>query len=671
MNFNFTTCDNVAVTGSFSVVPLNYPEINGQAILDGTIFYSPFSPNTANLASSLYKVEYNTKKVANTWYIQTTGSAFTLVSGSNVTNSSSVTFNLSDHCSNPLAVQNVEIKPVNKSVMYGQSFISQESVFYNADNNGQLIVSLFIQPYTVILHGKIKDTAFTILPSGSSCYASNVIVSSQNCSPIITPQNSAFYAYPVQISDARYMRSGSASGNSMPDITDDSVNHFVGINNPTPKAALDVNGDLLVSGYYSGFIINTSSQAGAQSNFIGYLAGQSSNIAQSSNFIGFRAGYLTTNTNFSNFIGYNAGDGATNANYSNFLGDNAGYTSINANYSNFIGYSAGNNSPNANNSIFIGKSAGQTDTVNNTGGKSSILIGDYSSTGGNSDSIAIGKGTKNSTSGQLNIGNVIFASNIYSGSSATSTPQTIGRVGIGINNPVNTLDVLGNVSCSVVTASLFKGTASYANSASYSQMALSASYAHSAPVSLSPWTSDIDAAGHNLNNAAQGTFGTAAIFGDGQESLHIGVRGTLAGNNTIAIGTDTTVFSDDGIAIGRYATAYGYASIAVGYNASSHDYAIVIGEGSNSNSHPYSMVFGYYGYVTYDNTIQFSNTDGTYGRPVGSYGYAQLDIHGGIADFAMNNLMLQGVQQGYGSPPTIFTNYLLYVDLNNGQLYIT
>lgn len=40
-----------------------------------------------------------------------------------------------------------------------------------------------------------------------------------------------------------------------------------------------------------------------------------------------------------------------------------------------------------------------------------------------------------------------------------------GNVGIGTQTPVNRLDVVGNISCSVITASLFKGTASLATNA--------------------------------------------------------------------------------------------------------------------------------------------------------------------------------------------------------------
>lgn len=42
---------------------------------------------------------------------------------------------------------------------------------------------------------------------------------------------------------------------------------------------------------------------------------------------------------------------------------------------------------------------------------------------------------------QLNIGNLIFGTGVYSGSTPTSTSVTSGKVGIGINNPTYTLDV--------------------------------------------------------------------------------------------------------------------------------------------------------------------------------------------------------------------------------------
>ena len=52
--------------------------------------------------------------------------------------------------------------------------------------------------------------------------------------------------------------------------------------------------------------------------------------------------------------------------------------------------------------------------------------------------------------------------------------NNLGNLGIGIQSAVNKLDVVGNISCSIITASLFNGTASYATT---SLTAVSASYA--------------------------------------------------------------------------------------------------------------------------------------------------------------------------------------------------
>jgi hypothetical protein len=232
------------------------------------------------------------------------------------------------------------------------------------------------------------------------------------------------------------------------------------------------------AGYYATNANNSNffgNQAGMQatnannSNFFGYSAGMQATYVNNSNFFGYSAGMQATNANYSNFFGYSAGMQATNANYSNFFGYQAGYYATYANKSIFIGFNAGATATNANNSIFIGYSAGGLDTVNNkivTG--SSILIGDYTNTGGYPNSIAIGRGTKNFAAASLNIGNVIYATNIYSGSSttATSASNSIGKVGIGTYNPVNALDVVGNISCSVITASLLIGTSSYSLSSS-------------------------------------------------------------------------------------------------------------------------------------------------------------------------------------------------------------
>ncbi len=165
-----------------------------------------------------------------------------------------------------------------------------------------------------------------------------------------------------------------------------------------------------------------------QSNFIGDQAGFHASGAENSNFLGRWAGYVATNAYGSNFIGRVAGYQSANSSFSNFLGNGAGYQSANSSFSNFLGNGAGQNTLNASNSIFIGQSAGGGDTVNNTGNADdfSILIGKSTSTGGFSNSIAIGGSATNTASNEFMIGSVTRPINttIWTGASGTATLDT-------------------------------------------------------------------------------------------------------------------------------------------------------------------------------------------------------------------------------------------------------
>ncbi len=164
------------------------------------------------------------------------------------------------------------------------------------------------------------------------------------------------------------------------------------------------------------------------SNFIGYQAGSSVsypyNFSFLSNFMGYRAGAEASYAGEANFIGENAGDGATyayqsqffgaftgtsaeNADSSIFVGNSAGYQATSAAKSVFVGTNAGSQAGNAAHSIFIGFNSGVNDSVDNTGWNgtsntdNSILIGDNTSTGGFSNSIALGAGATNTAAHQF------------------------------------------------------------------------------------------------------------------------------------------------------------------------------------------------------------------------------------------------------------------------------
>ena len=217
------------------------------------------------------------------------------------------------------------------------------------------------------------------------------------------------------------------------------VSGRVGIGTDSPTSTLHVTGNIQIGRYLTN---RADSQTPAGTNMVGVNAGNTG--ATNSNFFGPGAGFTATGASNSNFIGNSAGSFGYTASNSNFIGNAAGSNANNASYSNFIGYQAGSSAVNGKNSIFIGYNAGYLDSVNNTtNGGSSILIGDYTNAI-YSNSISIGRGTANSTSGQLNLGNVIFANGIGTGTSSSSVAITTAKVGIGTNTPAYTLDVNGS-----------------------------------------------------------------------------------------------------------------------------------------------------------------------------------------------------------------------------------
>ncbi|MBP9715220.1 MAG: tail fiber domain-containing protein [Candidatus Pacebacteria bacterium] len=196
-------------------------------------------------------------------------------------------------------------------------------------------------------------------------------------------------------------------------------------------------------GYRAGYIaLSTSSnflgnsagytaQDSSNSNFFGYEAGYDIDSSQNSNLLGYQAGHNGDNSPNSNFFGYQAGY-STNASIgSNFFGYQAGYDGS-ADYSNFFGYQAGYGDTSANHAIFIGYRAGYSDTISNTNNEFSILLGPDTSTGGFSNSIAMGRGATNTAENQLVFGSDDASSSIgtvFFGSGVTATSP----VGVVIN----------------------------------------------------------------------------------------------------------------------------------------------------------------------------------------------------------------------------------------------
>jgi len=215
---------------------------------------------------------------------------------------------------------------------------------------------------------------------------------------------------------------GNSAGNG---ATDTNNANFLG-NSAGNGATNASDSNYLGSG--AGYLATNANNA----NFLGNNAGNRATHANNANYLGANAGYGATGAYNANYLGANAGYGATGAYNANYLGANAGFGAANAYNANFLGLNAGYNATNASNSIFIGTQSGYSDTVGNAtnAGDWSIAIGPYSGTGGFSNSMAFGRGVKNSATLQANFGNTLFLEGIYNSDSQSSTP-TANNVVIG------------------------------------------------------------------------------------------------------------------------------------------------------------------------------------------------------------------------------------------------
>ena len=215
---------------------------------------------------------------------------------------------------------------------------------------------------------------------------------------------------------------------------------------------------------FLGFGAGQNSTDGGNSNFLGYLAGQNASYASYSNFLGNNAGYAAGYSTNSNFIGQSAGYNATYSVNSNFLGQNAGHSSYStgsnffgldagrsvfSSYSNFLGVSAGQNAASAGYSNFFGYQAGSGATnasYSNLFGYNVGRIFAGNSIGTNNIILGTNISLPNNTVNSLNLGGILFGTGAYSATTGNPsiTPQTNGRIGIGVVTPQERLHVSGN-----------------------------------------------------------------------------------------------------------------------------------------------------------------------------------------------------------------------------------
>ena len=166
------------------------------------------------------------------------------------------------------------------------------------------------------------------------------------------------------------------------------------------------------------------------------------------------------------------------------------------------------------------------------------------------------------SSGHLFIGNAGANGNTYLFAGGTTNTSSFvltstGKVGIGKNNPINSLDVVGNISCSTITASLLSGTASVAISASYAPSTGTTIATGSTYPITSSWATNVISASYFSGSKAiigQLTASNFQVLSNEQNSGSLTVSGqtTLKGGLTLNNGSTMTIVSPGTMTVGGY-----------------------------------------------------------------------------------------------------------------------
>lgn len=321
-------------------------------------------------------------------------------------------------------------------------FIGQHAGFYDSVNNtgnaDDFSILIGKDTYTngfsnsIAIGGSATNTASNQLQIGSTT-RTIASVSIGNSKGTASADNTFFVGVDAGLNATNALQSNFLGYEAGKDATDAYLSNFFG-----GSAGLNA-----INANFSNFIgpsAGADATNASYSNFLGLSAGMDSTGANRSNFFGFETGRLATNASKSNFIGDNSGTFATNASNSNFLGASAGYDSTNSNNSIFIGTNAGmyrapstRGTQNAANSIFIGVESATTigdlglDTTTDPD-DFAILIGNYTSTAGFENSIALGQRATNTASNQFMIGSATrpIDTTRINGSASTQCTITTG-----------------------------------------------------------------------------------------------------------------------------------------------------------------------------------------------------------------------------------------------------
>jgi hypothetical protein len=198
----------------------------------------------------------------------------------------------------------------------------------------------------------------------------------------------------------------------------------IGILNPHPIAALDVNGDINSTTTYQigGSSVLSIGSPADYNLFLGLGAGVNNVSGQGNHnvFTGTGAGYSNTTGYYNTFVGVNAGANNTTGYNNVFTGTWAGYRNITGGANTFTGNAAGYSNTTGAYNTFIGSTAG----ANNTTGNYNTSVGLEAGANANgSINIFIGVGAGNyNTTGNNNI----YMGNLGGNSASESSTIRIG-----------------------------------------------------------------------------------------------------------------------------------------------------------------------------------------------------------------------------------------------------
>jgi hypothetical protein len=386
----------------------------------------------------------------------------------------------------------------------------------------------------------------------------------------------------------------------------------------------------------------------------------SSNTTGSNNVAAGYSSLLSNATGNANAaIGVNALSGNTQGSNNTA----AGFNSLSSNGSGIHNAGFGNAAL-TNNTGSYNTALGSLALQSNTIGTNNIALGYNSNANGTTGSynMTIGSGVNVPSatgSRQLNIGNVLYGTNIYNdASNPSSTPVSGGRIGIGTSNPQQQLDLtenIGLVTSTSTAGNIYKGSSLFIHNfqpsgATGQNTFIGVNSGNLTMTAPNPWNSSRNTAiGYGaLTNNTVGfdnvAIGSAALTNstEGVENVAIGSQALTAsttGAGSIAIGSAALLSNTtggDNIAIGRGAlrlNTTGGENVTIGTQSL---YVNTTGQGNTGlgRTSLYNNTIGNYNTGIGYNSLN-SNTTGSYNIAIGAginvpstTGSRQLNIAG-------------------------------------------